>query len=97
MISLARAILNRPSCVKMLDKVAERDEYTKKMVAAFNADGVIYQVIRYCQNWGGQQFQVSKALKESDIPLLILDREYMLGGTGQLKTRVQAFLERIER
>jgi len=97
MLSLAKAYLNRPSCVKMLEKVAERDEYTKKMVKEFNADGVIYQVIRYCQNWGGQQFQVRKALDESGIPLLILDREYMLGGTGQLKTRVQAFLERIGR
>jgi len=97
MLSLAKSYLNRPSCVKMLDKVAERDAYTKKMVEEFDADGVIYQVIRYCQNWGGQQFQVSKALKESDTPLLILEREYALGGTGQLKTRVQAFLERIAR
>ncbi|MFC1924805.1 2-hydroxyacyl-CoA dehydratase subunit D [Chloroflexota bacterium] len=96
MLGLARSYLNRPSCVKMLDKVAERDNYMKKMVEDFKADGVIFQVIRYCQNWGGQQFQVRKTLNESNIPLLILEREYTLGGTGQLKTRVQAFLERIE-
>jgi len=36
-----------------------------------------------------------KKLREWGIPLLSLEREYALGGTGQLKTRVQAFLERI--
>jgi benzoyl-CoA reductase/2-hydroxyglutaryl-CoA dehydratase subunit BcrC/BadD/HgdB len=47
--------------------------------------------------WGGQQFMVRKGLSESKIPLLVLDREYMLGSTGQVKTRVQAFIESIEK
>jgi benzoyl-CoA reductase subunit C len=97
MLSLARDYLNRPACVKMLDKVDERDKFMKKMVKDFKVDGVIYQCIRYCQMWGGQQFMVRKGLSESKIPLLVLDREYMLGSTGQVKTRVQAFIESIEK
>jgi benzoyl-CoA reductase/2-hydroxyglutaryl-CoA dehydratase subunit BcrC/BadD/HgdB len=34
-------------------------------------------------------------LRELNIPLLILDREYTPSGLGQLRTRVQAFLEMI--
>ena len=35
-------------------------------------------------------------MKESNIPLLSLEREYQLAATGQLRTRVQAFLESLE-
>jgi benzoyl-CoA reductase/2-hydroxyglutaryl-CoA dehydratase subunit BcrC/BadD/HgdB len=34
--------------------------------------------------------------KEWDVPLLSMDREYKLNATGQLRTRVQAFLETVE-
>ena len=97
MVSLAKSYLNRPSCAGMVDKVAERSDYVKEMVEGFKVDGVVYQRIRYCDLWGGQLLDLRKKLREANIPLLDLEREYMLGATGQLKTRVQAFLERIER
>jgi len=33
------------------------------------------------------------ATRDADIPSLWLEREYLLGSVGQMKTRVQAFLE----
>jgi benzoyl-CoA reductase/2-hydroxyglutaryl-CoA dehydratase subunit BcrC/BadD/HgdB len=38
---------------------------------------------------------IKRDLKELDIPVLILDRQYTLDGTGQDKTRIEAFLEMI--
>ena len=35
-------------------------------------------------------------LKKDGIPFMPLDREYILSGKGQLRTRVQAFLETLE-
>jgi len=32
-------------------------------------------------------------LREEGFPVLRLEREYTLGGVGQMKTRIQAFLE----
>ena len=96
MFSLAKSYLNRPSCPRMVDKVAERSDFVKQMVDGFKVDGVIFQRIRYCDLWGGQLLHLRKKLREANIPLLSLEREYMLGGTGQLRTRVQAFLERLE-
>ncbi len=32
-------------------------------------------------------------LQEEGIPFLKVEREYVTSGTGQLKTRVQAFIE----
>jgi benzoyl-CoA reductase/2-hydroxyglutaryl-CoA dehydratase subunit BcrC/BadD/HgdB len=37
------------------------------------------------------------ALRDNGIPVLKLEREYRLGGEGQLRTRVQAFLESMGR
>jgi bzd-type benzoyl-CoA reductase N subunit len=94
---LAQSYLNRPSCARMTDRVAERTDFVREMVERFKVDGVIFQRIRYCDLWGSETLYLERRLKELDIPLLQLDREYMLSGVGQLKTRVQAFLERIER
>jgi benzoyl-CoA reductase/2-hydroxyglutaryl-CoA dehydratase subunit BcrC/BadD/HgdB len=66
------------------------------MVKDYKVDGVVFQRIRYCDLWGGQLLYLEKEMKESSIPMLSIDREYSLGAVGQLRTRVQAFLERIE-
>ena len=97
MLSLATSYLNRPSCAGMCDKVVERSDYIKAMVEEFKVDGVIFERMRYCDLWGGQILTLRKELKEAGIPLLELEREYILGSTGQLRTRAQAFLERIGR
>jgi benzoyl-CoA reductase/2-hydroxyglutaryl-CoA dehydratase subunit BcrC/BadD/HgdB len=94
---LAASYLRRPSCASMGDKVSERSDYIVQMVQDFSVDGVIYERMRYCDLWGGQILHVRQALKEAGIPLLEIEREYLLRAVGQLKTRVQAFLEMIER
>ncbi len=95
MENLACTYLKRPSCPMMVDGVVQRSEFIKEMCKSFKVDGVIYQTMRYCDLWGGSIFDVRKNLKASDIPLLELEREYMFGGKGQLRTRIQAFLENI--
>ncbi len=94
---LAKSYLNRPSCPRMSDRVTERADFLREMAERFKVDGVIFQKIRYCDLWGGESIYLEKILKELNIPLLSLEREYTLSGVGQLKTRVQAFLERIGR
>jgi benzoyl-CoA reductase subunit C len=95
LVGLARSYLTRPSCARMTDGLTERGNFVKELIDRYKVDGVIFQRIRYCDLWGGELFYLRKKLQEWGIPLLSLEREYALGGTGQLKTRVQAFLERI--
>ena len=89
-------VMSATSCPRMVNGTAERTDYVKQMVEDFDVDGVVFQRIRYCDLWGGQMLQMEKDLRESRIPMLSLDREYSLSATGQLRTRVQAFLERLE-
>ncbi|MFC1963013.1 2-hydroxyacyl-CoA dehydratase subunit D [Chloroflexota bacterium] len=95
MLNLARSYIKRPACAKMTDRIIERHDFLEEMVKQFKVDGVIFQVIRHCQLWGGQLLVTRRKLDESNIPLLVLDREYPLTGVEQLKTRVEAFIETI--
>ncbi len=96
-LALAKSYLNRPSCARMSGGEPERWEFIKQMVERLKVDGIIYQRLRSCDLWGGELLYLRKKLKESEIPLLELEREYWLTGVGQLKTRVEAFLELIGR
>ena len=65
--------------------------YTKE----FKAEGAILYVYKYCDPFG---FEVParKAYYESiHVPLLCLEDVYSAGTVGQLRTRIQAFLEMI--
>jgi len=95
MLNLARSYLKRPSCPRMVDNVGERGEFVKQMVKDFKVDGIVFQRIRHCDLWGGQLLYTKKDLKEAGIPLLSLEREYMMRDVGQVRTRIQAFLETI--
>ncbi len=94
--NLARAYLKRPSCPRMSLKLAERSREIQGLVEQSRADGVVFQRIRYCDLWGGDQLDIRKKMRQAGIPLLTLEREYRLSATGQLKTRIQAFLEQLE-
>jgi benzoyl-CoA reductase subunit C len=62
---------------------------------AFNVEGAILYVLKFCDPFG---FEVParKAYYESiNVPMLYLEDQYATGTRGQLKTRVQAFLEMI--
>jgi len=96
-LNIARAYLNRPSCANMTDRVIERAEFVKQMVEDFRVDGVVFQRMRYCDLWGGQLLYMEHDLKKSDIPLLSLAREYKMRDVGQVRTRIQAFLEMVGR
>jgi len=62
----------------------------------FNVDAAILYVYKYCDPFG---FEVParKAYCDSiNLPILYLEDEYSTGTIGQLKTRIQAFLEMVQ-
>ena len=60
------------------------------------AQGIIFQRIKFCQIWSNDVHNLRQRFETEPIPMLVLDREYGTVSTGQLKTRVQAFLEKLE-
>jgi benzoyl-CoA reductase/2-hydroxyglutaryl-CoA dehydratase subunit BcrC/BadD/HgdB len=93
--ALAKFYLNKESCPRMTESVGERLDVIEEKIREFKIDGVIYQRIRYCNLWGGEAFLTAKKLEELGIPFINLEREYYPTALGTLKTRIEAFIERI--
>ncbi|MDD6728319.1 MAG: 2-hydroxyacyl-CoA dehydratase family protein [Eubacteriales bacterium] len=79
------------------DKVQGRKEYVRQLVNDYHADGVIYEQIKFCEYWGYERALASHIItNEYGIPSVTVDRQYTANASGQLRTRVQAFVESLE-
>jgi benzoyl-CoA reductase/2-hydroxyglutaryl-CoA dehydratase subunit BcrC/BadD/HgdB len=71
----------------------DRLEHIIEMADKYNADGVIHYGLQFCQPYITESMIVEKALESKDIPTLRIDTDYSMEDVGQLKTRVEAFIE----
>lgn len=79
------------------EKIRERHAYMNRLAQRFHADGIIYQQIKFCDYWGYERAYASQVMREEyGCPVLSIDRPYAVGNAGQLRTRVQAFVESME-
>ncbi|MGB2584105.1 MAG: 2-hydroxyacyl-CoA dehydratase family protein [Dehalococcoidia bacterium] len=90
-------LTDRPSCPRMYGEHDNRTQYVIDMCREFNCDGVIGERLIFCDSWLVEHYMLGQDLKAAGIPMLKLDREYLTSGIGQLRTRVQAFLETMGR
>lgn len=96
---IVRKYLQDTLCVRhaIPHKNQKRLDYAKELVRDFNADGIIYEQIKFCTYWSYERALSSHIMQnENGIPTLSIDRPYMARSSGQLRTRVQAFVENIE-
>jgi len=71
----------------------DRLDHVVEMVREYRADGVIHYCLQFCQPYLMESIPVEKALGERSIPALRIDTDYSMEDVGQLKTRVEAFIE----
>ncbi|QTA85090.1 2-hydroxyglutaryl-CoA dehydratase, D-component [Desulfonema magnum] len=71
----------------------DRLNHILEMAETCNADGVIHYGLQFCQPYLMEAIPVEKALEEKNIPTLRIDTDYTMEDVGQLKTRVEAFVE----
>lgn len=90
-------IIDRPFCAKIGGAHALRTSVILDIVREFKVDGIIGQRLGCCDAWGGELFALREDCKQAGISCLMIEREYIPDSRGQLTTRVQAFLETIQR
>ena len=79
------------------EKVQQRRDTADRLAKEFKADGIIYEQMKNCDYWGFERALVSHIMQEEyQWPVLSIDRLYNNGNSGQLRTRVQAFVEALE-
>ena len=97
--NLAIKYLRKSPCPRMIDAGGDfqvRLKFMLNMIKEFHIDGVVFESMKFCDFWSGERFMTQKKLKALEVPILDLEREYVTSGIGQMKTRVQAFLEVLE-
>lgn len=74
----------------------DRMEHAAEMAQGYKADGVIHYSLQFCQPYIMESMPVEKALEAKKIPTLRIETDYSMEDVGQLKTRVEAFIEQIK-
>lgn len=74
-----------------------RLEHIKEMVKKYNADGVLHYGLQFCQPYQMESKIVEKELEKAGIPVLLIETDYSQADAGQIKTRVEAFVERVRK
>ncbi|MBN1190787.1 MAG: 2-hydroxyacyl-CoA dehydratase [Dehalococcoidales bacterium] len=93
--ALSRRYLHNFACPRM-EPSDDRLQRIVRLVKDYRVEAVIAQMVRYCVPQTMEQPLVRDLLKEIGLPVLELDIEYGMGGTGQITTRLQAFFEMLE-
>lgn len=96
---ICRANVLECQCPRYMNtsKINGRKAYIDKLAKEYNVDGIILQQMNFCNFWGYERAGANHILtKEYKWPVLSVDRPYVVGKSGQLRTRIQAFVESIE-
>lgn len=87
-----RYLVRKPPCARMID-TDRRLEQLWNLIAEYKVDGIIYCTLKFCDTNLFEFPYLRDKLKEKGMPVLFLESEGDSSGLGQLKTRIQAFLE----
>jgi benzoyl-CoA reductase/2-hydroxyglutaryl-CoA dehydratase subunit BcrC/BadD/HgdB len=79
----------------MMDAHPTRLDFVKDQIAKAKVDGVILQRIEFCDIHGTDNMLFSHELEKESIPILNIDREYLMSDVARFKTRVEAFIEQL--
>ena len=97
---VCRHYIQNCQCPRMMsmDKVYGRKQYVADLAKAYGADGIIYQQVKFCDPRAYERTLGSSMLQHDfGYPVLSVDRPYNIASAGgQMRTRVQAFVESIE-
>lgn len=94
--SLSEGYLDQAPCARM-KPIDERLKFTAKLAQEYKVDGILYNFLMFCNCYGMRKNLYVKHFQKLGIPALELPTDYSKSDLGQLKTRMEAFVELIER
>ena len=90
---MADAYFKMPPCSTKDSPADQRFESIINKVEATSAKGVIFNMVKFCEPELFDVPYLVEELKKKSIPTLVIDTELNQGLSGQLKTRIEAFIE----
>ncbi|GKX67606.1 acyl-CoA dehydratase activase [Inconstantimicrobium mannanitabidum] len=80
-------LLSKLPCLHMTD-ITERNNFLEKQKE--NLDGIIYHTVKFCDIYS---YEYADLKENYDVPVLKVETDYTKQCEGQIKTRVEAFIE----
>lgn len=91
---IAKRYLEKPACMRMAD-TAKKLKDIKLRVKDNDVQGVVFISLKFCDTMLYSFPLIRKEMADLKVPVLYLEIEYNNFSEGQVKTRMQAFLEMI--
>ena len=90
--ALTKKYLNIPCSVMSPNK--GREEILKNLIDEYQIDGVVEVVLQACHTYAVESYNIRKIVtKDKEIPYIALETDYSQTDFGQIKIRMEAFLE----
>lgn len=90
MFSYAEELLNQIPCMRMV-KAVNRENYIEGF--RDRLDGIIYHTVKFCDNYS---YEYAYLKENEDIPILSVETDATRQCEGQIRTRVEAFIESLK-
>jgi len=71
----------------------DRVDFSQSLTDEYQVDGVIYAYLKFCPCYGQIKNEFFRLFQNKDLPLLEIPVDYSKSDIGQIKTRVEAFVE----
>ena len=97
--AVARHYLTTGMCPRFMeqDVMRGRKKFLADVAKEYGADGIIVESNKFCEYWSYERTIDTLVLpRDFGIPVCSIEKEYINGASGQLRTRFQAFVESIE-
>jgi bzd-type benzoyl-CoA reductase N subunit len=91
--SIADRYLSRIICPAKHAGVYNRGEHLLRMTREFEADGVIFLLLKFCDPHAFDYPYMKEMLEKEGVPALLFEIEDQTSSEGQLRTRCEAFIE----
>ena len=73
-----------------------RMDYIAEMIDDYQVDGVLELVLQACHTYAIESYYVKKTATAKGVPYLKIETDYSTADSGQINTRLEAFLETLE-
>ena len=70
-----------------------RMENTKEMIQKYNVEGVVEMVLQACHTFNVEANYMQRMCEEEGVPYMKLETDYSTTDSGQIETRLAAFIE----
>lgn len=89
---IADGYLGQAPCAKM-KPLNEMVEHSVSLAKEYKAEAVVIYYLKFCPCYSMILRKVTAAFEDAGIPVLVVGSDYSKGDEGQIKIRIEAFLE----